>query len=108
MIIYIIFIFLAIFIALVYMVVIIVNTFIACYCSERDDPEQEIEYIEQEIEIIIENNCLYTYVDKPDECTICLEKNTNIVLPCKHNFHEICILDWFTHNASCPLCRTEI
>ena len=101
MIIYIIFIFLAIFIACIYMVVIIVNTFIACYNKERDDPEQDIE-------IIIENNILYTYVDNPDECVICLEKNTNIVLLCEHNFHETCILDWFSHNVSCPLCRSEI
>ena len=99
-IIYIIFIFLAIFIAYL-TAFFIVNTCIACYCAESEDPEQEIEDN-------IDYDFLYTYVDKPDECVICLEKNTNIVLLCEHNFHETCILDWFSHNASCPICRTEI
>lgn len=42
-----------------------------------------------------------------DECSICLLKfnNDNYQMPCKHNFHQSCILDWFDKKKNCPLCR---
>ena len=48
-----------------------------------------------------------------NECTICLEKYKKkekiIELPCDHNFHEVCIKEWFEKdNKSCPNCRENI
>ena len=42
-----------------------------------------------------------------DECCICFQKfnNDNYQMPCKHNFHQKCILDWFDKKKNCPLCR---
>lgn len=45
-----------------------------------------------------------------NECPICLElieKKYSIILPCKHEFHKLCIIDWSKQNiySSCPYCR---
>ena len=43
------------------------------------------------------------------ECTICKEdyktEEKLIELPCKHTFHEDCILPWLNIHSSCPTCR---
>ncbi len=46
-----------------------------------------------------------TYND--EECCICFKKfnNDNYQMPCEHNFHQSCILDWFDKKRNCPLCR---
>jgi hypothetical protein len=46
-----------------------------------------------------------TYIT--NECSICMEKfnNDRINIPCGHNFHSKCILDWFEKDMSCPICR---
>nr|XP_048325900.1 RING-H2 finger protein ATL52-like [Ziziphus jujuba var. spinosa] len=45
-------------------------------------------------------------------CCICLEEMRGwkvlFGLPCKHVFHEDCILQWFHKSNSCPLCRTPL
>lgn len=50
-----------------------------------------------------------------EKCPICLAPNENltgnekfITLPCKHEFHETCILPWLEKTNSCPLCRAEL
>ena len=48
----------------------------------------------------------FTTIDK--ECPICLENKTNIKLKCDHYFHEDCILTWFEHDLSCPMCRVIV
>ena len=43
-----------------------------------------------------------------EECSICLSKftnNNNYEMPCGHNFHDKCILDWFDKKNNCPLFR---
>ena len=47
-------------------------------------------------------------------CSICFEEiDTTIlkayrgILSCKHEFHPMCILNWFETKTSCPLCRNE-
>ena len=43
-----------------------------------------------------------------EECSICLrefQNNNNFEMPCGHNFHDDCILDWFDKKKNCPLCR---
>jgi len=46
-------------------------------------------------------------------CAICLDEFENKekvrVLPCKHRFHEACLLPWLTErHASCPLCKMDV
>jgi hypothetical protein len=53
----------------------------------------------------------------PDEeftiCTEPLEEDVVKVIACKHSFHCVCVLDWFTdgydpRNRTCPNCRTKL
>jgi hypothetical protein len=46
-------------------------------------------------------------------CAICLEefedKEKVRVLPCKHRFHEDCLVPWLTErHSSCPLCKFDV
>ncbi|KAF6158330.1 hypothetical protein GIB67_022410 [Kingdonia uniflora] len=45
-------------------------------------------------------------------CTICLEdfvpKEEVVLTPCKHMFHEYCIVRWVKSHAQCPVCRSTI
>jgi hypothetical protein len=46
-------------------------------------------------------------------CAICLDefedKEKVRVLPCKHKFHEDCLVPWLTErHASCPLCKMDV
>lgn len=42
-------------------------------------------------------------------CSVCLEKRCNtMLLPCSHQFHAECIIQWTERQFSCPMCRSEI
>ncbi|KAK4429772.1 E3 ubiquitin-protein ligase RING1-like [Sesamum alatum] len=47
-----------------------------------------------------------------EPCSICLEEFSDGVhgtrLPCRHMFHENCILRWLRRNHVCPLCRYQL
>ena len=46
-----------------------------------------------------------------DECSICLCKGDPadwIQLACDHWFHGECILKWFMHAQTCPMCRSSV
>ena len=47
-------------------------------------------------------------------CSICLENIKEDVpdlykgkLVCNHEFHPMCILEWFKHSNTCPICRNS-
>lgn len=46
------------------------------------------------------------------DCTICIEElkegDTSVFLPCKHWFHEDCVVLWLKEHNTCPICRTPI
>ncbi|RRT38299.1 hypothetical protein B296_00037507 [Ensete ventricosum] len=50
--------------------------------------------------------------DDPIDCSICMESFDagGVVkqMPCKHMFHDRCILPWLDRRNSCPLCRYEM
>lgn len=45
-------------------------------------------------------------------CSVCKDEfeigNMLVKIPCKHNFHEECILPWLKERNSCPTCRYEL
>jgi hypothetical protein len=46
-------------------------------------------------------------------CAICLDefehKEKLRVLPCRHKFHEMCLVPWLTEwHSSCPLCKYDV
>jgi hypothetical protein len=43
--------------------------------------------------------------DNTSKCSICLEEEADIITPCKHYFHQNCLLEW---GKSCPMCRGNI
>lgn len=46
------------------------------------------------------------YFDRAnDECSICLEPETNVITICHHNFHFNCLKEWTKHQESCPNCK---
>ncbi|KAI4866273.1 hypothetical protein F4820DRAFT_447256 [Hypoxylon rubiginosum] len=46
------------------------------------------------------------------ECTICIDDmkvgDEAVVLPCKHWFHEQCVVLWLKQHNTCPICRAAI
>lgn len=46
------------------------------------------------------------------QCAICTEdfklKQDAKKMPCKHIFHDMCLLPWLNKNCTCPMCRFEL
>jgi hypothetical protein len=46
------------------------------------------------------------------ECTICIDEMKKgedvVILPCKHWFHEQCVVMWLKEHNTCPICRTPM
>jgi len=43
-----------------------------------------------------------------DYCAICLNNNSDRILPCGHHFHRACISEWFSQKRSCPCCGRAV
>lgn len=43
-----------------------------------------------------------------EECPVCMDHATSIVLPCSHAFCEPCYTDWSSEHDTCPFCRTSL
>lgn len=43
-----------------------------------------------------------------EECTICMDKNREIVLPCSHGFCSKCASSWVVAKRHCPVCRAHV
>ena len=47
-----------------------------------------------------------------NSCSVCKEDfvigNKMMDLPCKHYFHEECLMPWLNQHDSCPICRFEL
>ncbi|KAI1839923.1 hypothetical protein JX266_013871 [Neoarthrinium moseri] len=45
-------------------------------------------------------------------CTICIDEmklgDEAVVLPCKHWFHDECVVLWLKEHNTCPICRALI
>ncbi|KAE9201857.1 hypothetical protein PF005_g14798 [Phytophthora fragariae] len=47
--------------------------------------------------------CLNDYDSEDEESEVI--DNRMVKLPCSHQFHEDCVIDWFNTSTTCPLCR---
>lgn len=43
-----------------------------------------------------------------DECIICMERKSDLVLSCAHSFCCPCIEQWKVQNSHCPICEEAI
>uniref|UniRef100_A0A6M2DH36 RING finger protein 141 n=1 Tax=Xenopsylla cheopis TaxID=163159 RepID=A0A6M2DH36_XENCH len=43
-----------------------------------------------------------------NECCICLERKSEVMLPCAHSYCLPCIEQWNVNNKTCPLCRETL
>ncbi|KAI7745131.1 hypothetical protein M8C21_022042 [Ambrosia artemisiifolia] len=48
-------------------------------------------------------------IEREEECGICMEMNSKLVLPkCNHAMCSKCYNDWRTRSLSCPFCRVSL
>jgi E3 ubiquitin-protein ligase RNF115/126 len=62
--------------------------------------------------IINDSNLKLLFNDCDNSCPVCKDcfeiDQKALTLPCKHIFHDDCILPWFKERNSCPTCRYEL
>jgi E3 ubiquitin-protein ligase RNF115/126 len=67
------------------------------------DTLERMECTEENIKSLTKDSC---------ECSVCkedFEKTQKLIyLPCRHLYHDECILPWLKERNSCPTCRFEL
>ncbi|GAV61054.1 Mpv17_PMP22 domain-containing protein/PORR domain-containing protein/zf-RING_2 domain-containing protein [Cephalotus follicularis] len=67
------------------------------YYSQRDQAKEVVKEREREID------------EDGQRCAVCLEdfepKESVMLTPCNHMFHEECIVPWVKSHGQCPVCR---
>ncbi|KAA8542179.1 hypothetical protein F0562_023331 [Nyssa sinensis] len=79
--------------------------------SELDINQEEGNCLKLNVKKIVEEKRKHSDVDleREDECGICLEPCTKMVLPnCCHAMCINCYHDWNTRSESCPFCRGSL
>eukprot|EP01017_Pseudomicrothorax_dubius_P027742 TRINITY_DN3237_c0_g1_i11.p1 TRINITY_DN3237_c0_g1~~TRINITY_DN3237_c0_g1_i11.p1 ORF type:complete len:331 (-),score=67.08 TRINITY_DN3237_c0_g1_i11:124-1017(-) len=50
--------------------------------------------------------------EKENSCSVCLSqfeaREEILVLPCKHYFHDPCLVPWLRKNRQCPVCKRDV
>uniref|UniRef100_A0A7N0TK38 RING-type domain-containing protein n=1 Tax=Kalanchoe fedtschenkoi TaxID=63787 RepID=A0A7N0TK38_KALFE len=79
--------------------------------SDTEDKKQRAVCVERYRRKDEENSrqCSDTDMERDEECGICMEMNSKIVLPtCNHMMCLKCYREWRTRSQSCPFCRNSL
>ncbi len=73
----------------------------------REHQQQQVEqqyHVTPETLNKFQADMIYFKAEK-DECSICLEGETNCITVCQHYFHFDCLKEWTKHKTFCPNCK---
>lgn len=60
-------------------------------------------------DLIIKGKSYEIDIEREEECGICMEMNSMVVLPsCNHSMCMKCYRDWHARSQSCPFCRDSL
>ncbi|XP_078176319.1 E3 ubiquitin-protein ligase AIRP2-like isoform X1 [Carex rostrata] len=79
--------------------------------SDVDDKRQKVICMERYKRRDDEERRAFSEIDveREDECGICMELNSKVVLPnCSHSMCLKCYRDWRARSQSCPFCRDSL
>lgn len=79
--------------------------------TDSEDKKQKAVCVERYRKRDDEENrqCSDIDIEREEECGICMETNSKIVLPnCNHAMCLKCYRDWRTRSQSCPFCRDNL
>ncbi|KAJ4773726.1 RING/U-box superfamily protein [Rhynchospora pubera] len=79
--------------------------------SDVDDNRQKAICLERYKKRVDEERMAFSEIDveREEECGICMEMNSKVVLPnCSHSMCLRCYRDWTARSQSCPFCRDSL